>query len=68
MMKEGINAEQAEELIAKADKKRAAYYNYYSYNTWGNAATYHLCIDSSVLGIDGTVAFIKAFVQKKLGL
>ncbi len=68
MMKEGINAEQAEELIAKADKKRAAYYNYYSYNTWGNAATYHLCIDSSLLGIDGTVAFIKTFVQKKLGL
>ncbi len=63
-----ISADQAEELIEKADKKRAAYYNYYSYNTWGAAATYHLCIDSSVMGIDRTVAFIKEFVTAKLGL
>lgn len=68
MQKENVTAEQAEELIAKADKKRAAFYNYYSYNTWGAAATYHLCIDSSVLGIDATVQFIKDFVVKKLGL
>ena len=31
------------------------------------AETYHLCIDSSVLGIDGTVQFIKQFVKLKLG-
>ena len=68
MTKEGITAEEAEEWIEKADKKRSAYYNYYSYNTWGAASTYHLCIDSSVLGIDGTVAFIKDFVSKKLAL
>ncbi len=61
-----IAAEAAEELIEKADKKRSTYYNYYSYNTWGAAPTYHLCIDSSVLGIDATVEFIKAFVQQKL--
>ena len=36
----------------------SAYYNYYSYKTWGAAETYHLCIDSSVLGIDGTVQFL----------
>ena len=68
MLKEGITAEQAEELIHKADKKRADYYNYYSYNTWGAASTYHLCVDSSVLGIDNTVSFIKDFVVKKLNL
>ena len=63
-----ISAEEAEELMEKADKKRSSYYNYYSYNTWGAAATYHLCIDSSVLGIDGTVAFVKQFVKQKLHL
>lgn len=36
--------------------------------TWGAAATYHLCIDSSVLGIDETVRFIEEFVVKKLAL
>ena len=64
----GINSGKAEDLIEKTDRERAAYYNYYSYKVWGAAATYHLCIDSSSLGIDGTVAFIKLFIEKKLGI
>lgn len=63
-----ISEEKAEEIMEKADKKRSSYYNYYSYNTWGAAATYHLCIDSSVLGINGTVDFIRQFVKLKLQL
>ena len=58
----------AEEMIEKADKRRSEYYNYYSYKTWGAAATYHLCIDSSSLGIEETVRFIEEFVAKKLQL
>ena len=58
----------AEEKMNKADKRRAEYYNYYSYKTWGAAATYHLCIDSSVLGIDETVSYIEEFIRKKLKL
>lgn len=67
MTRRNISKDEAEELIEKMDKRRSTYYNYYSYNTWGAAATYHLCIDSSVLGIDGTTAFIKEFAMKKLG-
>lgn len=63
-----INAEEAEIMIEKADKKRAAYYNYYSYKTWGAAATYHLCVDSSVLGIDDTVDYVLKFIKRKLSL
>ncbi len=63
-----VSGEKAEELIEKTDKRRAAYYNYYSYKTWGSAASYHLCIDSSILGIDGTIEFIKMFTVKKLNL
>lgn len=62
-----ISETTAEEIIEKADKRRAAYYNYYSFKTWGAAATYHLCIDSSVLGIDGTVDFLEEFVKLKIG-
>lgn len=61
-----LTPEQAEDLIAKTDKKRSEYYNYYSYKTWGAASTYHLCIDSSVLGIDETVLLIESFAKKKL--
>ena len=42
--------------------------DYYSYKKWGAAETYHLCIDSSVLGIEATVDFIEEFVKKKLRL
>ena len=61
-----VKEEEAAKLIEDADKKRAIYYNYYSYKKWGAAATYHLCIDSSVLGIDKTVEFIKDFVKAKI--
>lgn len=61
-------AEKAQEIIEKGDSERASFYNFYSSGTWGAASTYHLCINSSVLGIEETAAFIKNFVVKKLKL
>ena len=61
-----VTEEEAENMMNKADKKRSEYYNYYSYKTWGAAATYHLCIDSSVLGIEKTIDFIEDFVKLKI--
>ena len=58
----------AESLMDRTDARRAAYYNYYSSGTWGMAETYDLCIDSSVLGIDGTTGFVLEFVERKLGV
>ena len=52
--------------MQKADQKRAAYYNYYSANTWGIADTYHLCINSSILGLEGSMKLIKTFVEEKI--
>lgn len=52
----------AKDRILKTDKKRASYYNYYSNKKWGDAASYDLCIDSSICGIDGTVKVIQDFV------
>lgn len=62
----GVTVEQAKELMTKNDKSRAAYYNYYTNKTWGMASSYNLCVDASILGIDGTVDFIKRFVDQKL--
>ena len=64
----GISEAEAEDMMERADKKRSEYYNYYSCKTWGAAATYHMCIDSSVLGIEGTVDYVEEFVRKKLDL
>jgi shikimate kinase len=58
----------AMDFIEKMDKKRANYYNYYSNKTWGAAGSYHLCINSSALGTDGTVRFIRQFAEQRFGL
>jgi cytidylate kinase len=63
-----MTEQKAKDYIEKMDKKRASYYNYFSNKVWGAAGSYHLCINSSVLGIDETVAFIRQFVEKRFGL
>lgn len=63
-----ITPAEAVELMDRTDAKRASYYNYFSCGTWGEAATYHLCVDSSVLGIEGTADFVLEFVARKLGV
>lgn len=68
MKNDGCNEEKAREMIEKGDRERADFYNFYSSGTWGAASTYHLCINSSVLGMEGTAQFIKEFIEKKLNL
>lgn len=60
-----LSKEEAEELITKTDKERAAYYNYYTNKKWGSALSYHLSIDASILGIEGTALYIKELIRRK---
>lgn len=60
-----ISEAEAKERIKKTDKSRASYYNYYSSKDWGEAKSYDLCIDSSLLGIEGTVALLEELVKLK---
>jgi cytidylate kinase len=68
MKRHGFSAEDAERYMEKGEKKRAEYYNYYTSKKWGVASSYHLCINSSLLGIEGTVDFLESFIRRKLGL
>ena len=52
------------DMIIKTDKSRASYYNYYSSKKWGRADSYDLCINSSKLGLEGTVELISYFIDK----
>ena len=61
---EGISAEEAEKLMRRKDRTRETYYNYYTFGAWGQASNYHLCVDSSVLGIDGTADLIIDFGRR----
>lgn len=55
----------ARDLINKTDKKRAAYYNYFSNKRWGYAESYDISIDSSVMGTDGTAKAIIEYIRTK---
>ncbi len=65
---DGVSEAEAEKRMLQGDRRRAEFYNFYSSGTWGAAATYHLCINSSVLGIEGTAEFIRKFVESRLEL
>jgi cytidylate kinase len=63
-----IAQKDAEDLIEKTDRQRSSYYNYFSNKSWSAAESYHLCINTSVLGIDETVSFTRQFAEKRFGL
>lgn len=65
---ENITEKKAKDWVVKMDKKRRAYYNYFSNKTWGKANSYDLCINSSVLGIDESANFIHQFAKKRFNL
>jgi cytidylate kinase len=58
-----VSSEKAKDLIRHTDKKRAEYYNYYTNKEWGVAKSYHLCINSSLLGESETIAYIIKYIQ-----
>lgn len=63
-----ISENKAKELIERTDKGRSSYYNYFSGKTWGAAESYHLCINSSLLGIDETVKLICSVAASRFGI
>lgn len=54
------NASHAEAVreISRMDKRRASHYKYYTDQEWGYAANYHLCLDSSFVGIEKCVSLL----------
>ncbi|MDD3205031.1 MAG: cytidylate kinase-like family protein [Lachnospiraceae bacterium] len=61
--KYNLTDEKAKDMIIKKDKQRSSYYNYYSSKKWGQAESYDLCINSSVLGVGGTVNLIIQYIE-----
>lgn len=61
----GVDGETAGKIIAKKEKNRIDYYYRYTLTRWGQASIYDLCVDSSILGIEGTADVIIDFVKKK---
>ncbi|MBQ8034059.1 MAG: cytidylate kinase-like family protein [Bacteroidales bacterium] len=54
------------EYMRKEDKKRAEYYNFYTYKNWGHSTSYDLCLNSSILGIDKCVEIMADHIKNVL--
>ena len=63
MEKYSLSEAKAREMIIKKDKQRQSYYNYYSSKKWGRADSYDLCINSSILGVEGTANLIIQYIE-----
>ena len=53
------------DMILKADKKRASFYNFQTEKKWGAASSYNLSLDTSDIGIDGCVRMIELYLEQK---
>ena len=62
--RENMDREKALEHIERMEKEREAYYNTFTFGNWGMASTYDLCVDTSLLGVEGTADLILEFAKK----
>ena len=59
----GERKEKPEKRLEEKDKKRKLYYQHYTGRDWGMAKNYHLCLDSSLIGIDNCVDIIERLAK-----
>lgn len=64
--KEAITEEEATELAKRHDKRREAYYNFYTGDKkWGEADNYHISLDTSCLDNETLAEIIISVAEKK---
>lgn len=59
-----LSEEEAAQMIEKVDKARSSYYNFYTDKQWGKASSYHLCVDTSLLGVEKTAEMVAEVVRR----
>ena len=58
--------EAAKKTITSRESERSSYYNYYTGKQWGDSASYDICVNSSLLGLEGTVNLLAEFITRCL--
>ena len=66
MEREHLSEEDAARFIADADRKRASYYNYYTFKKWGDGASYDICLNTSRFGLEKTADLIVGMYNNRL--
>lgn len=60
-----LSEDKARAFIDKKDRKRKRYHNYHCSGHWGDSRLYDLSINSSRLGIDGTVEYLVNYIKAR---
>ena len=63
--RQGLDEVEARKKIKEVDKDRSSFYRYYSDQTWGDAQNYDMCMNSSKLGVEGTVQVILDYIKAR---
>ena len=60
--------EQARTIAHKTNKLRANYYNFYTDKRWGDAASYDLTLNTSLLKMEDAVAIIAEYIRRRFNV
>ena len=66
MDKYALNRSEAVKKMERHDFKRKRYHNRHSDHKWGDSRYYDICINSSPLGISGTVRTLGNYIQERM--
>ena len=55
----------ARKLAERTNKLRSNYYNFYTDKKWGDAASYDLCINSSLLPMDDIASMVIDYINRR---
>lgn len=60
-----LSEREARYKMERHDRSRKMYHNYYCKGKWGDSRNYDLCINSSRMGLDRTVDFLKGYIMER---
>lgn len=66
MKKYSLGETEAVLKMDRHDRRRKTYYNRHSNSKWGDSRHYDICINSTPLGIDGTVKVLSDYIRQRI--
>ncbi|MDO4599385.1 MAG: cytidylate kinase-like family protein [[Ruminococcus] gnavus] len=63
MERECLSKGKARQFLEDTDSRRASFHKYYTQREWGMAQDYELCLDSGVLGMEGTAEVLIEYLR-----
>ena len=62
----GKTDKEAERFIKEKDRKRKKYHDSHCNSKWSDSHNYDLSLNSSTLGVDGSVEFLSSYIDKRI--